>query len=85
MAQQPTRLEQKLRAPALAGEQHVIPGAEEVSDAEVAKRKAREPLKPKVGQKPTKACLAMRQARPILSTSPESQPPPSQATAMMPS
>ena len=35
-----------------AGEQHVIPGAEEVSDAEVAKRKAREPLKPKVGQKP---------------------------------
>ena len=35
-----------------AGEQHVIPGAEKVSDAEVAKRKAREPLKPKVGQKP---------------------------------
>ena len=35
-----------------AGEQHVIPGAEKISDAEVAKRKAREPLKPKVGQKP---------------------------------
>jgi hypothetical protein len=35
-----------------AGEQHVIPGAEKVSDAEVAKRKAAEPLKPKVGQKP---------------------------------
>jgi hypothetical protein len=35
-----------------AGEQYVIPGAEKVSDAEVAKRKAREPLKPRVGQKP---------------------------------
>jgi hypothetical protein len=35
-----------------AGEQHVIPGAEKVSDAEVAKRKAREPLKPKAEQKP---------------------------------
>jgi len=35
-----------------AGEQHVIPGAEKVSDAEVAKRKAGEPLKPKVRQKP---------------------------------
>ena len=35
-----------------AGEQHVIPGAEKVSDAEVAKRKAAEPLKPKVAQKP---------------------------------
>jgi len=34
------------------GEQHVIPGAEKISDAEVAKRKAAEPLKPKVGQKP---------------------------------
>ena len=29
-----------------------MPGAEKVSDAEVAKRKAVEPLKPKVGQKP---------------------------------
>jgi hypothetical protein len=35
-----------------AGEQHVIPGAEKVSDAEVAKQKAREPLKPKAAQKP---------------------------------
>ena len=35
-----------------AGEQHVIPGAEKASDAEVAKRKAGEPMKPKVGQKP---------------------------------
>ena len=35
-----------------AGEQHVIPGAEKISDAEVAKRKAAEPLKPKLGQKP---------------------------------
>ena len=39
-----------------AGEQHVIPGAEKVSDAEVAKRKAGEPLKPEVRHKrPTKA------------------------------
>ena len=36
-----------------AGEQHVIAGAEKVSDAEVAKRKTGEPLKPKVRQKPT--------------------------------
>ena len=35
-----------------AGEQHVIPGAEKVSDAEVAKRKAGEPLKLKAEQKP---------------------------------
>jgi hypothetical protein len=35
-----------------AGEQHVIPGAEKVSYAEVAKRKAADPLKPKAGQKP---------------------------------
>ena len=35
-----------------AGQQRVIPGAEKVSDAEIAKRRAREPLKPKVGQKP---------------------------------
>jgi hypothetical protein len=56
-----------------AGEQHVIPGAEKISDAEVAKRKAAEPLKPKVGQKPaTKACLAIWLTRPILSTSPRS-------------
>jgi hypothetical protein len=34
------------------GEQHVIPGAEKISYAELAKRKAEEPLKPKVGQKP---------------------------------
>ena len=32
-----------------AGEQHVIPGAEKVSGAEIAKRRARERLKPKVG------------------------------------
>ena len=36
----------------IAGEQHVIPGAEKVSDAEIAKRKARDALKPKVAQKP---------------------------------
>jgi hypothetical protein len=34
-----------------AGEQHVI-GAEKISGAEVAKRKARQPLKPQVAQKP---------------------------------
>jgi len=36
---------------ARAGEQHVIPGAAKVSDAEIAKRRAGEPLKPKVVQK----------------------------------
>ena len=35
-----------------AGEQHVIPGAEKISAAEIAKRKARQPLKPQVAQKP---------------------------------
>ena len=35
-----------------AGEQHVIPGAEKISGAEVAKRKAGQPLKPQVAQKP---------------------------------
>ena len=35
-----------------AGEQHVIPGAEKVSYAEVAKRKSGEARKPKAGQKP---------------------------------
>jgi hypothetical protein len=34
-----------------AGEQHVIPGAEKISDAEVAKRKAAAPLKPRIAQK----------------------------------
>ena len=35
-----------------AGEQHVIPGAEKISGAEVAKRKAGQPLKPQIAQKP---------------------------------
>lgn len=35
-----------------AGEQHVIPGAEKISDAELAKRKAAKALKAKVNQKP---------------------------------
>jgi hypothetical protein len=35
-----------------AGEQHVFPGAEKVSDGKLTKRRARSPLKPKVGQKP---------------------------------
>ena len=51
MAQQPKPSRTKTES-TTAGEQHVIPGAEKVSEAEVAKRKAGEPLKPKVGQKP---------------------------------
>jgi hypothetical protein len=51
MAQQMQQAETKTES-TTAGEQHVIPGAEKVSDAEVAKRKAGEPLKPKVRQKP---------------------------------
>jgi hypothetical protein len=35
-----------------AGEQHVIPGAEKISYAALANRKAEAPLNPKVGQKP---------------------------------
>ena len=35
-----------------AGEQHVIPGAEKISGAEVAKHKVGQPLKPQVAQKP---------------------------------
>jgi hypothetical protein len=51
MAQQPSQSRTKTESTS-AGEQHVIPGAEKVSDAEVAKRKAGDPLKPKVEQKP---------------------------------
>ena len=43
-----------------AGEQHVIPGAKKVSDAEVAKRKAGEPLKPEVRNKPADEGLQKR-------------------------
>lgn len=35
-----------------AGEQHVLPGAERISDAELAKRKSEQPLRPKAEQKP---------------------------------
>jgi len=35
----------------LAG-QHVFPGAEPISDAELAKRRTAQPLKPKAEQKP---------------------------------
>jgi hypothetical protein len=35
-----------------AGQQHVIPGTERISDAELAKRRAEQPLKPKAKQKP---------------------------------
>ena len=52
MARQPKPSRTKTESTS-AGEQHVIPGAEQVSDAEVAKRKAGEPLKPKIRQKPT--------------------------------
>ncbi len=51
MVQQPNSSRTKTEN-TTAGEQHVIPGAGKVSDAEVAKRKAGEPLKPKVRQKP---------------------------------
>ena len=51
MAQQPKPSGTKTESTS-AGEQHVIPGAEKVSDAEVAKRKAGQPLKPQVAQKP---------------------------------
>jgi hypothetical protein len=51
MAQQLNRFKTKTESTS-AGEQHVIPGAEKVPDAEVAKRKAAESLKPKVAQKP---------------------------------
>jgi hypothetical protein len=39
------------------GEQHVIPGAERISDAELAKRRAEQPLKPKAKQKPAEEGL----------------------------
>ena len=42
MAQQPNLSRTKTGSTS-AGEQHVIPGAEKVSDAEVAKRKAGSP------------------------------------------
>ena len=73
MVRQPKPCKTETEKSTSAGKQHVIPGAEKVSDAEVAKRKAREPLKPRSDRsRPTKACLAMRQTRPILSTSPPS-------------
>jgi hypothetical protein len=51
MARQPNPSRTKTES-TTAGEQHVIPGAEKISGAEVAKRKARQPLKPQVAQKP---------------------------------
>jgi len=36
----------------IAGEQHVLPGTKKTSGAEIAKRRAAQPLKPEVGQKP---------------------------------
>ena len=51
MAQRPNESGTKTES-TNAGEQHVIPGAEKVSDAEVAKRKSGEPLKPRAAQKP---------------------------------
>jgi hypothetical protein len=40
-----------------AGEQHVVPGAEKITDAELAKRKASELLKAKINQKPADEAL----------------------------
>jgi hypothetical protein len=56
----------------------VFPGAEKVSYAEVAKQKSRTATETKRSgrSRPTKACLAMRQTRPILSISPPGQRPP---------
>lgn len=34
-------------------DQLILPGADRVSDAEIAKRRAKQPLKPKAAQKPT--------------------------------
>jgi hypothetical protein len=51
MAQQLNHAKTKTESTS-AGEQHVIPGAEKISDAEAARRIAAEPLKPKIGQKP---------------------------------
>ena len=51
MAQQPNPSRSKTESTS-AGEQQVIPGAEKISAAEVAKQKARQPLKPQVAQKP---------------------------------
>jgi hypothetical protein len=63
MAQQPKPSRTKTES-TTAGEQHVIPGAEKISDAEVAKRKAGEPLKPRVAQKPADEGLFGDEANP---------------------
>ena len=61
------------------GEQHVIPGAEKISYAELAKRKAEAPLKSRRSDRSRlmKACSAIGQTRLICSTSPAGQRPPS--------
>jgi hypothetical protein len=51
MTQQPNPSRTKTES-TCAGEQHVIPGAEKLSAAEVANRKACQPLKPQVAQIP---------------------------------
>ncbi len=46
-----------------AGEQHVMPGAEQISDAELAKRRAEQPLKSKAEQKPADEGLFSDQSK----------------------
>jgi hypothetical protein len=46
-----------------AGEQHVMPGAERISDAELAKRRAEQPLKSKAEQKPADEGLFSDQSK----------------------
>ena len=48
-----------------AGEQHVIAGADKISGAEVAKRKAGQPLKPQVAQKPADHVLFSDESKQI--------------------
>jgi hypothetical protein len=45
------------------GEQHVMPGAERISNAELAKRRAEQPLKSKVEQKPADEGLFSDQSK----------------------
>ena len=46
-----------------AGEQHVMPGAERISNAELAKRRAEQPLKSKAEQKPADEGLFSDQSK----------------------
>ncbi len=48
-----------------AGEQHVLPGAEQISQAELTKRRAEQHLKPKAKQKPADEGLFSDQSKQI--------------------